>query len=99
MGRTIPKDLFDFHYLTEEEDMKLEDVYREFMIKAENKGHNTKEFSDKIKLKESIFKRDWEENLVNQMRKGDLPDFKEVWRKLNRKFKKLMELLLNQNDG
>lgn len=99
MGRTIPRDLFDFHYLTEQEDIELEDVYRGFMTKAENKGHNPKEFSDKIKLKESIFKRDWEENLVNQMRKGELPDFKEVWRKSNRKFKKLMELLLNQNDG
>jgi hypothetical protein len=29
------------------------------------------------------------------MRKGDLPDFKEVWRKANGKFKKLMELLEN----
>ena len=95
MGRTIPRDLFDFNYLTEVENMELEDVYIEFITKAENKGHNPKEFTDKVIKKEAVFKRDWEESLVKQMRKGDLPDFKEVWRKTNGKFKKLMELLEN----
>jgi predicted nucleotidyltransferase component of viral defense system len=95
MGRTISRDLYDFNYLTEEEGMKLEDVYIEFMTKAENKGHNPKEFIDKVKPKEDIFKRDWEESLIKQIKKGDLPDFKEVWRKANRKFRKLIELLEN----
>jgi predicted nucleotidyltransferase component of viral defense system len=63
MGRTIPRDLFDFNYLTEEENMELEVVYIEFITKAENKGHNPKEFTDKVKkrkvsLKE-IGKRAW----------------------------------------
>jgi len=43
MGRTIPRDLYDFYYLTEEQDIELESIYREFMTKAENKGHNPKE--------------------------------------------------------
>lgn len=95
MGRTISRDLYDFNYLTEDEEMELADVYIEFMIKAENKGHNPKEFIDKVKPKEAIFKRDWEESLIKQMKKGSLPDFNEVWRKANRKFRKLIELLEN----
>lgn len=37
----------------------------------------------------------WEESLIKQMKKGSLPDFNEVWRKANRKFRKLIELLEN----
>ena len=95
MGRTIPRDLYDFHYLTEIEGIELKDVYIEFMSKAENKKHNPKEFADKLRPKETSFKRDWEESLSKQMKKDDLPSFKEVWRKASVKFKKLMELVDN----
>ena len=47
MGRTIPRDLYDFHYLVEEEGIELRNIYIEFMRKAKNKGHNPKEFFDK----------------------------------------------------
>ena len=45
MGRRIPRDLYDFYYLTEKENMELEEVYTEFMCKAENKEHS---FEDKF---------------------------------------------------
>ncbi|OGU33162.1 MAG: hypothetical protein A2057_10405 [Ignavibacteria bacterium GWA2_35_9] len=93
MGRTISRDLYDFHYLTENVGLELEDVYIEFMSKAENKKHNPREFADKVKPKETSFKRDWEESLIRQMKKEDLPAFNVVWRKANVKFKKLMELI------
>ena len=93
MGRTIPRDLYDFHYLTEVECIELDEIYIEFVNKAENKKHNPKEFANKVKPKESAFKRDWEKNLSKQMKKEDLPDFNEVWRKANTKFKKLMEFI------
>lgn len=93
MGRTIPRDIFDLHFLTEVENIELEDVYREFIIKAENKGQNPKRLFDKVKQKEATLKRDWEKNLINQMKKGELPEFEDVWRKSNRTLKKLMRLL------
>lgn len=93
MGRNIPRDLYDFYYLTEKENIELEEVYIEFIRKAENKGHNPKEFADKVKPKETSFKRDWEKTLSGQMRKGELPPFNEVWRKANVEFKKLLELI------
>jgi len=59
MGRTIPRDLYDFFYLIEEEGIELQDVYIEFMRKVENKGHNPKDFMDKVMPKMKTFARDW----------------------------------------
>ena len=95
MGRTIPRDLYDFHFLTEKVGLELKDVYIEFMSKAENKGLNPKEFADKLRPKEISLKRDWEKTLSGQIRKDELPSFKRVWRKASVKFKKLMELVDN----
>ena len=95
MGRSIPRDLYDFDYLLEEEGMDLNSVYMEFMTKAENKGHNPKDFFDKVTGKEAIYKRDWEASLSKQMRKEDLPEFKELWRKATSNFKSLMTMMEN----
>jgi len=93
MGRTIPRDLYDFDYLIEEEGLSLEDVYIEFMLKAENKGHDPKDFMDKVMAKVKTFERDWEVSLGKQMREDELPDFKNLWRKSTGHFKELMKLL------
>jgi predicted nucleotidyltransferase component of viral defense system len=93
MGRRIPRDLYDFYYLTEKENMELEEVYTEFMRKAENKEHNPRDFLAKVKSKETSLKMDWEKILSGQMRKGELPPFNEVWRKASVNFKKLMKLI------
>ena len=95
MGRTIPRDLYDFNYLIEEEGVELQDVYIEFMRKAENKGHNPKEFMDKIMPKMKTFARDWYTSLGKQMTEDELPDFKNLWRKSSGNFKELLKLLDN----
>jgi len=93
MGRTIPRDLYDFDYIIEEEGIELQDVYIEFMRKAENNGHNPNEFMDRVMPKMKTFARDWHTSLGKQMTVGELPDFKNLWRKSSRHFKDLLKLL------
>ena len=95
MGRTIPRDLYDFDYLIEGEGIELRDVYIEFMRKAENKGHNPKEFMDIVMPKMKTFARDWYTSLGKQMIKDELPDFNNLWRKSSGHFKELSKLLDN----
>ena len=94
MGRTIPRDLYDFDYLIKE-GIELRDVYIEFMRKAENKGHNPKEFMDKVMPKMKTFARDWNNSLGKQMTEDELPDFKNLWRKSSGHFKELIKLIDN----
>ena len=93
MGRTIPRDLYDFNYLIEEKGIELQDIYIEFMRKAENKGHNPKELMDKLLPKKKTFSRDWHTSLGKQMTEDELPDFKNLWRKSSGHFKNLLKLL------
>lgn len=95
MGRTIPRDLYDFNYLIEEEGLELQEVYIEFMRKAENKGHNPKEIIDKLLPKKNTFKRDWDTSLGKQIAKDKLPDFENTWRKTLGYFRELLRLLEN----
>ena len=89
MGRTIPRDLYDFEYLTNNEGIELQDIFYEFQSKANHKGHNPEEFVAKVTAKEKVFEKAWKENLSHQIK--DLQDFKEGWRNFNkllRKFEK-----------
>ncbi|MBL7825556.1 MAG: nucleotidyl transferase AbiEii/AbiGii toxin family protein [Saprospiraceae bacterium] len=95
MGRTTPRDLYDFHYLLNNEGLSLENVNIEFTTKAKNKGHDPKVFRDKVINKENTFKRDWESSLKNQMAEGELPLFDEVWRNSNRFFREAERHLKN----
>ena len=95
MGRSIPRDLYDFDYLIEEEGMDLHDVYIEFMTKAENKGHNPKDLLDVVNGTKHIYQRDWETSLAKQMPKEDLPEFKELWRKAIGNIKDVMKMMEN----
>jgi predicted nucleotidyltransferase component of viral defense system len=95
MGRTISRDLYDFDYLIEEEGIKLQDVHIEFMRKAENKGQDPKEFTNKVLPKKKTFERDWQTSLGKQMPENELPQFKNLWRKASNNFKELMRLLEN----
>jgi predicted nucleotidyltransferase component of viral defense system len=93
MGRTVPRDLYDFHFLTEREGLGLEGIYIEFTTKAMHKGHDPKSFLGKVLAKESTYKRDWENSLAAQIRKQDFPEFKTVWRECTTSFKRLAALL------
>jgi len=91
MGRTIPRDLYDFEYLTNTEGVDLKDVFYEFQRKAKHKGQDPAEFVKKVTAKESILEKAWTDNLRHQIK--DLRKFKDVWRDFNkqlRKFEKCM---------
>ena len=60
MGRTEPRDLYDFWYLVEAERLKLKEHWGEFQRKAKHKGQNPDEFAAKVLKKEATFKRDWD---------------------------------------
>ena len=85
MGRTIPRDLYDFEYLTNTEGIELQDVFIEFQLKAEHKGQDPKEFVQKVTAKEKVFEKAWTENLSHQI-KG-LRKFKDVWRDFNKQLR------------
>jgi len=86
MGRTIPRDLYDFEYLTNTEGIELQDVYYEFQSKAEHKGHNPAEFILKVTEKEKVLEKAWTDNLSNQIK--DLRKFKDVWRDFQKQLRK-----------
>jgi len=86
MGRTIPKDLYDFEYLTNTEGIELQDVFYEFQRKAEHKGHDPAEFVQKVTEKEKILEKAWTDSLSHQIK--DLRKFKDVWRDFNKQLRK-----------
>lgn len=85
MGRTIPRDLYDFEYLTNTEEIELQGVFFEFQRKAEHKGHNPVEFVQKVTEKEQILEKAWTNNLSHQIK--DLRKFKDVWRDFHKQLR------------
>jgi predicted nucleotidyltransferase component of viral defense system len=81
MGRTEPRDLYDFWHLTEYKGMDTEHQ-PEFDRKAKNKGHDPEA---KVLAKEKVLKQCWEKKLENQVH--DLPKFDDVFRQARRSFK------------
>lgn len=86
MGRTEPRDLYDFWYLIEHDGIKVEDYKGEFERKAKNKKHKPEEFETKVLAKEKNLKQGWTKKLENQM--NELPNFDDVFRESKRHFKK-----------
>ncbi|MEA4904994.1 MAG: nucleotidyl transferase AbiEii/AbiGii toxin family protein [Petrimonas sp.] len=85
MGRTEPRDLYDFWYLTEVERLDVAEHISSFNNKAEHKKHDPKNFMDKVLSKEVAFKRDWERKLASQIH--DIPEYAEVFRGAKRHLK------------
>jgi predicted nucleotidyltransferase component of viral defense system len=85
MGRTEPRDLYDFWYLTEIERMSIKDYDIEFRSKAKLKKQNPDEFAAKVLRKEKAFERDWNEKLQSQIH--DLPNYGDVFRETKRHLK------------
>ncbi len=85
MGRTEPRDLYDFWYLTEIERLDVSEHIYSFNNKAEHKKHDPKKFMEKVLGKEIAFKRDWERKLASQIH--DIPEYAEVFRGAKRHFK------------
>ena len=85
MGRTEPRDLYDFWYLTEIERLDISEHLFEFQNKAQHKKQDPKKFTEKVLSKEMAIKRDWEKKLVSQIH--NLPKYEEVFREAKRHFK------------
>ncbi|GHT67773.1 hypothetical protein FACS189452_06140 [Bacteroidia bacterium] len=85
MSRTEPRDLYDFWYLTEVEQIKAADYLFEFQRKAKHKKHNPDKFQEKVMSKETAFKRDWQKKLSSQIH--DIPEYETVFREAKRHFK------------
>jgi predicted nucleotidyltransferase component of viral defense system len=88
MGRTEPRDLYDFWYLTEIEQIEIADHFFEFQNKVRHKGQNPERFLEKVLSKESAFKRDWQKKLSSQIH--DIPECGKVFREAKRHFKSLL---------
>lgn len=85
MGRTEPRDLYDFWYLLEEHRLDMADHNIEFINKAKHKGHNPNEFGKKVMAKEKAFERDWLKKLENQIH--NLPKYADIFRETKRHLK------------
>ncbi len=87
MGRTEPRDLYDFWYLAEIERINIAEHTALFCNKAVRKKHDPKNFAQKVLSKEVAFKRDWERKLASQIH--DLPMYDTIFRGAKRHFKVL----------
>jgi uncharacterized protein len=85
MGRTEPRDLYDFWYLNENEGMDARYYKPEFERKAKNKGHDPATFESKVLAKEKTLEQGWNRKLEDQI--YDLPKFIDVFRESKRHFK------------
>jgi len=85
MGRTEPRDLYDFWYLTEIERLDITEHILSFKNKAAHKKHNPKKFVERVLGKEIAFERDWERKLASQIH--DIPEYAEVFRGAKRHLK------------
>ena len=85
MGRTEPRDLYDFWYLTEMEGIDVEEYLFPFYNKAENKNQDPEKLMEKVLNKAIAFKRDWEKKLAAQIH--DLPPYDTVFRGAKRHLK------------
>lgn len=90
MQRTMPRDVYDIWYLFEIENENLEDYFFNFNEKTKFKQLNPHDFFNTVQIKKDIFKRQWHEHLVNQIR--DVPNFEEVWRELGKHWRKIERL-------
>ena len=88
MGRTEPRDLYDFWYLTEIERLDISNHLFEFQNKARHKQQDPNKFTEKVLSKEKAFKRDWDKKLASQVH--DLPKYEETFREAKRHFKHLI---------
>ena len=85
MGRTEPRDLYDFWHLTENERMDTEYHKPEFERKARHKGHDPALFEQKVLAKEKNLSQGWQRKLEDQV--YNLPKFADVFRESKRHFK------------
>lgn len=85
MGRTEPRDFYDFWYLTEIERMDVEEHRGTFEQKAKRHRHKPESFEEKVLSKQAGFGRDWQAKLANQIH--NLNKYEQVFREAKRHLK------------
>lgn len=85
MGRTEPRDFYDFWYLMEVHRLDMKDHNIEFINKAKHKGQDPAEFGVKVLGKEKTFEKDWINKLENQIH--NLPKYSDIFRETKRHLK------------
>jgi uncharacterized protein len=85
MSRVEPRDMYDFDYITDEVGLMMQEIFAEFNRKAVNKGRNPEEFIERLSANKEKLKRTWERRLSHQIQ--ELPDFEEMWRRIERQFR------------
>ncbi len=85
MGRTEPRDLYDFWYLTEVERIDKSALTAQFQNKAKRRNQNPEKFAEKVLSKKAALNRDWDKKLASQIH--DLPKYDDVFREAKRHLK------------
>lgn len=93
LQRSIPRDIYDIWYLTEEAGLDIEEVAFGFQEKTKHKGFDPMKIGEVLIAKQKKYKANWEKSLTHQIQ--DLPEFDKVWRELSRNVRKLLDLLTN----
>ncbi len=91
LQRSIPRDIYDIWYLTEQAGIDIEDVAFGFKNKSIHKEKNPLLLNDILIKKEKKYKANWETSLKHQI--NDLPEFDGVWRGILAHVKKMIALL------
>ncbi len=91
LQRTMPRDLYDLWYLFEIENYNIEDYVFDFRKKTEFKKLNPVELIKTVQSKREVFKRQWENHLVNQIK--NIPNFEDVWRTLRRHWRRFEKVI------
>lgn len=87
MGRTEPRDLYDWWYLLEIAQLEVLYYWPEFIQKAAHKGHNPNQFTSRLEQKLLSFKSRWEGSMAAQI--NHLPPFNQVTRDLGKHLRKI----------
>jgi predicted nucleotidyltransferase component of viral defense system len=91
LQRTMPRDLYDLWYLFEIENKDIEEFVYDFQEKTRFKNLNPNELTKTVQNKKEIFKRQWNDHLVNQIK--DIPEFEDVWRKMRKHWRKFENVI------
>ncbi len=91
MQRTAPRDIYDLWYIFAENGSNIEDYIFDFQRKTEYKKLDHKQLVKIISAKEQAFKKQWETQLVNQIK--NIPDFDVVWRELRKHWRRFEKFL------
>lgn len=88
LSRVQPRDFYDLWYLSEYEDMEMNDLLSEYEEKAIFKGLNPEKIGERLNAILPAFKKQWQTSMSDQI--NDLPPFDQVERELRRHFRKFL---------